>query len=95
MHTSAAFAGTSFLVAFVVSFALQKFWTFEDDVTDRVHLQLSGYFLLTIVDIGVNAALMYGFVDGIGLYPLFAQLMTWGLIALGNFFVCRRWIFAS
>ncbi len=83
----------AFCSAFSVSFPLQKFWTFQDGATERMHLQISGYFLLTIVDMGVNAALMFGFVDGVGLYPLFAQLLTWGLIALGNFVICRRWIF--
>src|SRR3989344_1493750 len=29
----------AFLVAFVVSFTLQKFWTFQDHSTDRVHTQ--------------------------------------------------------
>ncbi len=85
----------AFLSAFSVSFPLQKFWTFQQSSTDRVHVQISGYFLLTVVDMGANTALMYGFVDGVGLYPLFAQLVTWSLIALGNFVVCRRWIFKS
>ena len=34
----------AFIVAFIVSFLLQKFWTFQDDSMEKMHSQVAIYF---------------------------------------------------
>lgn len=85
----------AFLLAFGVSFCLQKFWTFKDHSTDNMHVQLSVYLLIGLVNLLLNALLMYVFVDIIGIWYVAAQVLTGGLIALMSFFVYKKFIFKT
>ena len=79
----------AFLVAFAVSFTLQKFWTFQDHSTDRVHTQAVAYFFIAGGNLLLNTVLMYVLVDGYGVWYLLAQFIISGLIAFGSFFISR------
>ena len=86
-------SGVAFVASFLVSFTLQKFWTFNNRSLEVVHKQL-------IIAIGVaggnlllNTFLMYVFVEHVGLHYLLGQLATSALIACETFFVYQYVIF--
>lgn len=83
----------AFLVAFVVSFSLQKLWTFEDAGTERVHAQAAVYFVITGTNVLVNLGLMYILVDLVHLWYLLAQIITGAFIACYSFLLYRAFVF--
>ena len=85
----------SFIVAFVVSFCFQKFWTFGDHSIDLMHSQAAVYLIVALVNLGINTALIYGFVEFVGIHYLIAQIMAGLIIACESFFVYKRFIFHS
>ncbi len=88
-------AALAFVLAFGVSFSLQKFWTFDDRALDVIHRQLALYMLLAIVGLGLNTVAMYGLVDHAGLHYLMAQIIASACIAVMNFFVYKHVIFTG
>ena len=88
--TSAVFA---FLATFLVSFTLQKFWTFQDHSVERVHAQAALYLVIALINLAVNTALMYAFVDWLQIWYIGAQFIASGLIACESFFISRHLIF--
>lgn len=93
----------AFIAALIVSFTLHKFWTFEDDSLHAAHTQFASHAALGLLNLGVNAGLMFLFVEHL-FVPLFgplpasywivvAQAMASALIALESFFVYRLFIF--
>ena len=85
-------AGLAFLVAFWVSFFMQKHWTFQDK-SAQSHKQATAYFVVAVVNLGINTLLMYALVDLVHIWYLFAQIIIGGLIAFSSFFVYRKFIF--
>ncbi|MSU73823.1 GtrA family protein [Candidatus Kaiserbacteria bacterium] len=83
----------AFMVAFFVSFTLQKFWTFEDASRSRLRSQAIIYFLIILFDLGVNTALMYFFVEHLHLHYLIAQLISGVMIAVMNYFSYKHLVF--
>lgn len=82
----------AFCVAIFVSFSLQKYWTFRDK-NEKVKSQLFFYFLTGITNLFLNTLFMYILVDHLGLMYILAQIITSGVIAVGNFLVYRFIIF--
>jgi putative flippase GtrA len=78
-----------FLAGFVVSFTLQKFWTFQDSTVHRVKGQLAAYLGISLFNLLLNTALVYCFVEFLGFLPVVAQLLSAGMIACESFFVYR------
>lgn len=85
----------SFLIAFCVSFILQKFWTFKDMSVDRVHTQAIQYFIVAAINFFLNIILMYGLVELAQVWYLGAKVIVSGAIAFSSFFVYRIFIFNS
>ncbi len=83
----------AFLVAFMVSFFSQKFWTFGDKRKQGMYKQMGGYFLVVSSGMAVNAVGMYALVDYANLYYLIAQVIMSGLVAIYNFLMYRFVIF--
>ena len=83
----------AFVVSFVVSFSLQKFWTFRDRQLQRAHTQAFFYFGVALVNLTVSISLLYFFVEFAGLHYLVGQILTMGLIACITFFIYRYLIF--
>jgi putative flippase GtrA len=83
----------AFAIAIVVSFVLQKFWTFEDRTADGVHRQFALYIAIALGNTAVNTGLMYVFVDYFKILYLFSQIIASGIIAASSFFIYRRFIF--
>lgn len=85
--------GIAFVVAFCVSFALQKFWTFEDHDTEDVHKQASLYFFVTIANALINAVALYVLVEYAHLWYLLAQIIINAALATGSFLIYKFIIF--
>ena len=86
-------ATTAFLLAFGVSFTLQKFWTFGDKSLERIHAQLTLYLTIAVANIFVNVGLMYLFVDIFGVWYLLAQIIAGAIMACYGFLLYRYVIF--
>ncbi len=94
----------AFLVAFGVSFTLQKFWTFRDSSL-KIRTQATKYFFVTSCNLLLNTLLMYIFVDLVPLpyfldlsHPhkvLVSQVIVAGLVALQSFFLYQKFVFTS
>ena len=83
----------AFILAFIVSFMLMKFWTFGDRSRDNISMQLGIYFFVAVVNLALNTFLVYIFVEQADLYYLLAQIVASALIAVESFFVYQKFIF--
>jgi glycosyltransferase involved in cell wall biosynthesis len=83
----------AFIIAFFVSFSLQKFWTFEDKTKDRIHIQAFSYLLAGLTTLIINTILVYLFVHFIHLHYILAQIIASAIIAVINFVIYRFFIF--
>lgn len=80
----------AFLVAFLVSFFLQKFWTFRDANKEGMHRQMVVYFTVSVINLCLNTLLMYVFVDWFGIWYILSQVIVSLMIACMSFFIYRR-----
>jgi len=87
---SAVFA---FVLAFLVSYLMQKFWTFGDKQTDKIMTQAPIFFVVQVFNLIVNIVLLYMFVEFFDLYYLLGQILAGGLIAVYSFFIYKLIIF--
>ncbi len=85
----------AFIFAFVVSFTLQKFWTFRDGNCNGIKKQAVKYFIVTSFTLMINAVFMYLLVDYLNIMYLFAQIITSGTLAFGSFFINKIFIFKN
>lgn len=83
----------AFLVAFGVSFTLQKFWTFGDDRTHLLRRQAIIYFCIVLCNLVINTALVYAFVEYLRFMPLIAQALASLIVAFESFFAYRFLVF--
>ncbi len=81
------------VVAFFVSFFLQKFWTFNNASVGLMKKQLMLYFVVAAMNLVINTMLMYLFVEDFHLHYLIAQIATSALIAVESYFVYQHLIF--
>jgi putative flippase GtrA len=82
-----------FFVAFIVSFLLQKHWTFRDTRKNGAGKQALSYFAISIANLALNTTLLYILVDVFHLWYMLAQFITLGLIAISSFFLYKLFIF--
>ncbi len=90
-----ASAIAAFILSFLVSFTLHKFWTFGDHSREGMHMQMGAYLLVAIVNLSLNTFLVYLFVEQSGLHYIIAQILASALIAVESFFVYQRFIFKT
>jgi glycosyltransferase involved in cell wall biosynthesis/putative flippase GtrA len=83
----------AFVVAIAISFVLQKFWTFADRETKKVHQQFARYMVVAILGVFINTFSMYIFVDIFAVWYILSQIFTGVIIAILNFFMYKFFIF--
>ncbi len=83
----------AFILAFFVSFFLQKFWTFRDNNREKMFGQMKSYFIVCVINLGVNTVGMYILVDKFKVMYILAQIIMSGLIAISSFIIYRFFIF--
>ncbi|MBU6231435.1 MAG: GtrA family protein [Patescibacteria group bacterium] len=83
----------AFILAFGVSFMLQKYWTFRDRSSDRIHSQAAIYFIVTGINLGLNTLFVWLFVEYADFNYMIAQIVTSALIAVESYFIYQRFVF--
>jgi len=83
----------AFSVALIVSFVLQKFWTFRDDDLGRMRKQFAIYASLGVVNFFLNPALLYIVVEYLHIWYILAQALVTALLAILNFMLNKFIIF--
>ncbi|MES2216169.1 MAG: GtrA family protein [Patescibacteria group bacterium] len=83
----------AFLIAFGVSFTLQKFWTFDDQSTDRWKAQATIYMVIAAINLGLNTLLMYVAVDVGHFHYFISQFVISGLLAFEQYFIYQIFVF--
>ena len=86
-------ASVAYILAFGVSFGLQKFWTFKDHETGDIHKQLSLYLVVILINLALNALFVYLLVEHTGVWYMIAQVISGLIIAVESFFVYKLIIF--
>lgn len=94
LHPVIASAG-GFLAAFGVSFTLQKYWTFKDHDAAAAPRQMALYFGIQVMNLCLNVALMYLFVEVMHIHYVVAQVGTIGLIAIEAYVLYTRFVFGK
>lgn len=83
----------AFLIAVVVSFVLQKYWTFQDRSKDMMHKQAMVYVGVAICNTILNTFLVFVFVEYVHIHYMLGQFFSSGLIAFESFFIYKFFIF--
>lgn len=83
----------AFILSFLVSFTLQKFWTFKHQRGRKTGGQLFLYTLNTIIGLYLNGALMHWLVNREHVWYLLAQVLVGLTLATGNFLVYKFIVF--
>lgn len=90
----------AFISAFMVSFLFQKYWTFSDSLSDKVHKQLINYFIVSVINVILNSIIVeiiLNFELFVG-FPIlrelvWAQILSSMIIATESFIIYRYFIF--
>lgn len=86
---------SSFVIAFWISFGLQKFWTFRNKSVENMAKQTYLYFFTAIINLGISTLLIYLFVDYVHIHKLISKIFASATVAGESFFVYRYFIFAK
>ncbi|MCX6796382.1 MAG: GtrA family protein, partial [Candidatus Falkowbacteria bacterium] len=86
-------ATLAFVIAFFVSFYLQKFWTFSDNSRNKIKQQMGIYFFVGVINAGINAIGMDFLVNKLQIWYILSQVIMCGSIALYSFIIYNLFIF--
>jgi putative flippase GtrA len=75
----------AFVVAYVVTFSLHKWWTFKATASSRTVTQGMLYLFSALSSLCVTVAVLYVLVDWFNFWPTFAQCIALGVTALLSF----------
>lgn len=79
----------AYIISYVVSFSMQKYWTFNDSSKDRIASQAIIYSIVTTINLGINAGILYLLVEYANLNHMFGQLLASAIIAVESFFIYK------
>lgn len=83
----------AFIISGFVSFTIQKFVTFRDRTTDKIHHQAAMYIVFALFNVIANGGLMFSFVEWAHVHYLLAQVFSGAIIAAWSLVVYRYVIF--
>lgn len=84
-----------FMGGFFISFFMQKFWTFQDASKDKMQRQAMLFLVAMGMGCGLNALLVYCFVEYLTLHYLTAQIISGIFIAVANYFAYKLFVFKN
>jgi putative flippase GtrA len=76
-----------FLTALAIVFLLQKHWTFREPSKEHAPKQFSLYTMVALGSLAANAGFMHFFIEFLGLYYLFAHIVTIAIVMGSSFLV--------
>lgn len=85
----------AFIMSFLFSFSLQKFWTFRNLGFGRFAGQLALYMFNVFVGLNLNGFLMHLAVNRYDLWYLLAQVLVNVILGVYNFFIYKFIIFRN
>lgn len=85
----------AFILAFLISFSLQKFWTFRNYLSGQTFQQLSLYLINALVGLFLNAFFMHLLVNTYNVWYLLAQVIVNLVIAVWNFVIYKFVVFKA
>jgi len=94
MHVVIA-ASISFVLAFAVSFIFHKFWTFRNEDRKKAHLQAIVYFSVATVNLALNAQFIYFLVKKVGIFYLYAQMLSGATLSIITFLTLKLVVFKN
>jgi dolichol-phosphate mannosyltransferase len=83
----------AFFIGFLVTFFLQKFWTFRNTDRSKTAKQMMSTLIVAGVNLLINTFFVYVFVEWVGMWYMLAQIMSSLLISLETYFLYRNFIF--
>lgn len=83
----------SFSTAVLVSFMLQKFFTFNDYSKSSIDRQATFYLGFQILNLGLNTLFMYIGVDLLRIQYILVQILIASVMAISNFFIYKHFVF--
>lgn len=83
----------AFIIAFFVSFSLQKYWTFRNYSQKKMLRQLFIYLIIAIISLNINAFFIHYLVNVLEFWYLFAQILVSLIVAFFNFFSYKLLVF--
>ena len=85
----------AFVVSIAISFAMQKFWTFRDNIVHDIHTQFTRYLVVILFSLLLNTVLVYLLVEKVHVWYLLAQVIATVIIAITNFFCYKHFVFRA
>ena len=83
----------SFSAGFLVTFFLQKFWTFRDNDRSKTTTQMTLTFAVAAINLFLNTFLMFVFVEEVHLWYMLAQALASLLLSIETYFLYKNVIF--
>jgi dolichol-phosphate mannosyltransferase len=80
-------------ISTIVGFILQKYWTFADQSSERLHRQFILYVIIAIANIGINTLVVYVLSGVLHFHYLIGQFAGAAVVALTSFFLYRYVLF--
>lgn len=85
----------AFSISLILTFLLQKYWTFQDYAIDTVHRQSLWYIFIALGALALNISFMYILVDIFHFWYIMAQIVVVGTIGILTFLLNKRFTFNS
>lgn len=85
----------AFILSFIVSFTLQKFWTFRNYCQKKMPIQFILYIANAVIGLNINGFLMHTLVNNVGIWYLLSQVIVNVLIGFYNFFIYKFIVFRN
>lgn len=83
----------AFVLSFIVSFTLQKFWTFRNFSHDKAVSQFILYIINAIIGLNLNGYFMHMLVNRYDVWYILAQIMVNVVIGAYNFIIYKSIVF--
>jgi putative flippase GtrA len=84
-----------FACAFLISFYLQKFWTFRNNDINNIYEQLGLYLFVAISSLTANLIAVYILVENFGIWYIFAQAISGASLTVFSFLFYKYVIFVK
>ena len=79
----------AFCGAVVVSFFMQKKWTFQDHSTEDTHKKFAIFVTIAFINLVINTGLLYLFTDIFHSHYLLSQIFVSGIVAVWSYFIYK------
>jgi putative flippase GtrA len=83
----------AFIAAFLISFSVQKLWTFRNRGQNKLARQLTLYIINAFISLSLNGLAMHYLVNNLNFWYLLAQVIVNLVLVIVNFIIYKYLIF--